>query len=194
MAGLGATFNSIMVDEAKGLMPEKPDVFGRSDPENPLCVFEYFNMRQKFGVELYYQEVRQFVTILRDSYEGLVSQYFFLKRNAAKFKKTSAPQVDLQTYVDNNKNSYLDYLPGIVTKDNYRDICEEFFVEIGVTEMLNQSMKRISSKLGFPYEGEIPHVNKTPRDEEVAADVRERFRENHSLEYDVYDYVLFRYV
>lgn len=132
--------------------------------------------------------------ILRDLYERLISQFFFLQKNGKNFKKTGVPGVDLETYLRTNKFSFLDHFPRYVTIENYKDICEEFFVEIGITEKLDESLARIARKLGFKYEGKAPHVNKTQRDGYVPSDIKDQFYENHRLEYEVYEYALSKFM
>ena len=62
---------------------------------------------------------------------------------------------------------------------------EEKFVEVGVTEYLDESMTRISKKLNKPYvPGSLKKLNISVRDdEEVPYDLKEEFMQRHQLEY-----------
>ncbi len=87
-----------------------------------------------------------------------------------------------------------DHFPREVTVSNYKEIIEEYFIEIGITEHLYESMKRIAHKLNFHYDEKmIGHYNATERDQEVFGYLRDIFIENHQLEFTVYDYVLQRF-
>ena len=190
MAGLKGVFTSTTNSPKKKPTPGEADLFRLNDPDNPLCLFGHFNMKRKFGIEQHYPNARQFMTMLRNPYERLLSQYFFLRKNADTLELTEAAQKDLEEYVLTNKSSFLDHFPREVTHDNYKDICEEFFVEIGISERMNESLARFAKSLGMAYDGETPHLNQTSRDQDVSDLARERFREMHDLEFVVYDHAV----
>jgi hypothetical protein len=86
------------------------------------------------------------------------------------------------------------HFPRVVTKDNYRAMIEESFVEIGLMEHLVESMRRIATKLSMPFDHLwLPHLNPTNRNQSHPADLREEYVEQHPLEFEVYDYVLSRF-
>ena len=95
--------------EADGEIPKPVDIFGLHSEAHPLCVFGHFNRNRKRGLETCYPDAPQFMTILRDPFQRLVSQYFFMRKNAAKWKRTVTPTVDLLTYIDQNQTSFLDH-------------------------------------------------------------------------------------
>ena len=72
-----------------------------------------------------------------------------------------APKSDINTYFLNAKSYMLEHFPRKVTRDNYKEICEKYFVHIGITEQLDESLLRISKKLNFEYVGDSIHVNRT---------------------------------
>ena len=65
-------------DEAKNRMPAK------HKRQAGTCIHGHFNKARGFGVQDYYPQARQFITILRDPFEVLVSRYYYEKLNALK--------------------------------------------------------------------------------------------------------------
>lgn len=188
---LGHYFN-----ERTGQMPRKYDLFRMHSVQRPILVHGHFNKLRKFGVEDYYPECRQFITILRDPFELAVSSYFFTRKVGSKWKDQSRiPGESIAEYLANSKPNMLNHFPREVTHDNYKEIIEEFFIEIGITEHLSESMRRIARKLEQPYDPTLlGHHNATERDQEVPSQLRERFVESNPLEFELYGYVLRRFL
>jgi hypothetical protein len=177
--------------EENGEMPKKHNIFSLHHVDNPLVVYGHFNRKRKFGVEDYYPEVQQFISILRDPFELMVSAYFFMKQHAHRWADcTRNPGLSVNDYLHRSKSTMLYHFPRIVTFDNYKDIIEEFFIEIGIAEQLSVSMQRIANKLQMSFDPSIlGHLNTSERNQEVSEHLREIFVENNQLEYDVYQYV-----
>jgi len=181
--------------EVDAEMPVWIDMERLHSYQKPVCVYGHFNKLRKFGIEDYYPKVDQFVTILRDPYELLISHYFFTLRHGEDWvDKSRTPKTDLKTYLMETKPNMLNHFPREVNLHNFKDICEEYFMEIGVTEKLDESLKRIADKLGFSYGSNVPKLNETERDQSVERDLKEVFIEKNPLEYEVYNYVLQRYL
>ena len=87
----------------------------------------------------------------------------------------------------------LNHFPREVTQDNYKDMIEQYFIEIGVTEKLDISLARIADKLGFEYSNNVPFLNKTKRVTSVSDSVKDQFIELNPLEYEVYNFALSKY-
>jgi len=51
-----------------------------SKSQFPLLVYGHFNRDHGFGVEQYYPEVNQFMTMLRDPFEAAISMYYFHRK------------------------------------------------------------------------------------------------------------------
>jgi len=188
-------FHQHYFNEKEGLMPKKIDIFKLNSSKVPLCLHGHFNKLRKFGVEDYYPSANQFVTILRDPYELLISHYFFVSKVGGNWKDQSrVPKSDIETYLRSAKPNMLNHFPREVTLENYKDICEEYFIEIGITEKLDQSLERIANKLGFEFMNNTPNLNKTDRDQEVAENFKDQFIESNRLEYEVYEYCLGKYI
>ena len=72
-------------DEYSGTMPQKYDINQIHSPETPVVVYGHFNRLRYFGVEHYYPNAQQFITILRDPLEATISHYFYSKKWASKW-------------------------------------------------------------------------------------------------------------
>jgi len=157
--------------------------------DRPVVLYGHFNRLRGMGIEDRYPEVTQFVTILRDPFERAVSRHFYLRRRDGR-------TADLRTDLLHQKPewSMLCHFPRGVTMDNYRQVLDTFFIEIGIVEQLEESLRRIAGKLGKDYEPRsVPLHNASPRDEPVPYELAEEFAERHPLEYAVYRHVAGRF-
>lgn len=179
-------------DEPTGRMPEIHDIDARHSRAAPVCVYGHFNRDRGFGVEHSYPRARQFVTILRDPFDMVTSHYYFLRRTAGNWQDRSRmPGGSLAAYLETTRPNMLNHFPRPVTAENYRDIVEEFFVDIGCTEALVPSLTRIAHRLGQRFDpASLPHRNRSDRDDQDAAvqSLRALFRDRNPVECAVYDY------
>jgi hypothetical protein len=94
----------------------------------------------------------------------------------------------------NIEPNMLNHFPREISVDNFKDIIEEYFVEIGITEKLVASLSRIADKLGVSFdEQQLQELNKTERNQVLPESFKEHFVELNPLEYAVYDYVFSRF-
>lgn len=180
-------------NEETGQMPKKHDLFGLHSVDKPIVLHGHFNKLRGFGVENYYPDVKQFITILRDPYELTISSYFFTRKSGSNWKdKSRIPtEQEIEKYLINAKPNMLNHFPKEITSHNYREIIDEYFIEIGITERLRDSMKWIAHKLGMLYNDSIlGHHNATERDQEIPDHLKELYIENNQLEFEVYNYAL----
>lgn len=177
--------------EAACEMPVRHDIFALHTRERPVVVYGHFNRRRHFGLEDYYPEARQCITLLRDPLDRMVSNYFYLKKVAHGWKKHTEPlDAELESFLLKNKSTMLSYFPREVSAGNYKEIIAQYFIDIGTVETLDRSLQRIAAKLGRPYQaGTIGRENATERDQPVSDRLRDIFVENNRLEYEVFDYV-----
>ena len=149
-----------------------------------------------FGLDDYYPDFRQFVTILRDPLDMHVSRYFFTRARVAK----NAPIFNdigtdsLTEFILNGRLNMLEHFPEEITASNYRDVLEERFVDIGLFENLSASLKRIAARLGqdpAPVDA-LEHKNAAARDAPFPYELRDRFRERWPLEHEIYRYAVER--
>lgn len=183
-------------DERAGVRPER-DVRFDNHGDTPVCVYGHFNRHRGFGVEDNYPDAKQFVTILRDPFEMAISEYYFTRKVGHDWKDQSrVPGKGLRDHLLVSRPNMLNHFPRPVSFENYRDIIDEFFVEIGFTEALTPSLSRIAARLGVSFDpADLEHINKTERDDQVGAvqEFRSAFRELNRLEFDVHDYAMKRF-
>ena len=176
-------------------MPEKYELSSLHTAENPTFVYGHFNGAKKFGIEDYYPEVDQFITVLREPFEIAVSGFFYVKKTNPEWReRLNLHEGELEEFIQSWQLGLFDYFPCEITEDNYKKVIEEKFVEVGITKYLDESMIRISKKLKQNYDsGSLQRLNVAKRDQEVSASIKEEFIKKHSLEYKVYNYVLSKY-
>jgi len=88
----------------------------------------------------------------------------------------------------------LSHFPREVTKENYRDLIEEYFIEIGVTECFEESVMKMAKKPNKPYRRKFfACQNITKRTEDHPHDLKQEYIERNPLEFEVYNYVRSRY-
>jgi len=166
-----------------------------------MCIHGHFNHTRGFGVDDYYPKADQFITFLRDPLEIVISNYFFWKKKAREkqirtgfLKEGDANDYrDIEDFFAKRPESHIpNFLPGYLTKQNYKDIFEEKFVYIGVVEDMPTSLKKLGRKLGFKLT-EAVWVNKSERDEDVSQATKERFISANAFAYDIYHYAKKKY-
>ena len=184
-------------NERDGRMPQKHDLKALHTRNIDVCLYGHFNRKRNFGIEHYYPEVNQFITILRDPFEKAVSSYLFLRKNSRNWKDQSRiPKVELHDFLLRKTDGagMFNHFPRGVTLDNFKEVIETQFIEIGVLEHLDESMKRIASKLNYKYDpSSLQLLNATKREQRIPYELREEFIEKKPLDYAVYNYVLSKY-
>lgn len=183
-------------NDATDEMPHRHDLAHMQSLGRPLAVYGHFNRMRGFGIEHYYPQVEQFVTILREPFDMAVSAYFFMRKNRAHWKDQSKiPSESLENHLLSTTATFLDFFPQKVTFDNYKEMIETRFIEIGITEHLGESIERIARKLNCEYKADsLPRLNVTERDQEIPGFLRDAFIERHPLAYAVYRYVADSYI
>jgi hypothetical protein len=83
----------------------------------------------------------------------------------------------------------LNFMPTELTLHNFKEMLDKHFIYTGIVEDLRVSMNKLAETLGYPGE-EIAHRNKSERDERVPEEVKNKFINDNSLEYIIYNYIL----
>lgn len=176
-------------------LPVPQDLEQVHSPARPVCVYGHFNRARGFGVEDSYPQARQFVTILRDPFEQIISLYYWMRRPDVPWRE-QVPDWTLGTHIDRTQSEMLLHFPRVMTRDNFRDLIEEYFIEIGLLEELPRSLLRIADRLGQSVDPTtLQRLNATPRDAqyEDVEELRADFMARNQLEYDVYNHVRARF-
>lgn len=180
----------------KGKIPKKVRLkkFFSNQFREGICIYGHFNKSRGFGIKKYYPEVDQFITIIREPFEMAVSEYFFLRKVGKDCKvKWSIPENDIETYLTSCTPNMLNHFPCDLTMDNYKDLLEEHFIHIGMTEDMVTSVRIIAEKLGFSFAQNIETFNTTERTQRVPYELKKDFMERHPVEYAVYEFAKANY-
>lgn len=199
-----------------------PIDFSTQPADVPQIIYGHFNSSLRLGIRDQYPEVRQFVTILRNPLDAAVSTYLYSLKRAEPMIKKSPRAIaywllngglsnqgrmerraqqervssfgNVENFLRRAGSQILDHFPVEITDENYIDVIETMFVEIGVMEHLDDSVHRIARALGKEAQlPPIPHLNRSRKADIITPEVIAEFREKNALTYKVYDYVLARY-
>lgn len=189
----GSGLHEHYFNESRKKLPKRLNLEKIHSQKRPVVVYGHFNRLRGFGVEDYYPEVGQFVSILRDPFELAVSTYFYrLKIGDGWRDPAMVPKGDLAGFLRSTPPNMLNHFPRLVTRSNYREMIEEYFIEIGIMERLDESMRRIAMSLNMPFESSwLGHLNASERSESTLplADLRSQYMQQNPLEFEVYEYV-----
>lgn len=179
-------------DEVNMKPPIKYDLEKEEFSNNPIVIFGHCNRDRNFGMRDYYPNANQFITILRDPFELVISHYFYMRKvGHERADKWNIPTTDLENHLLTAQPNMLQHFPEEITLENYKEIIEKYFIEIGILEKLSPSLAMIAEKLGLPFVSDnIKHLNATQRDQTYQENAKELFMEKHYLEYTVYNYAL----
>lgn len=198
----GKTYRKLNQDESQDiLLPKIPtqDEQGNWLPEI-RCIHGHFNHGRRYGLPYYYPEISQYITILRDPFDIVVSMYFFFKkRSLAGEFLYRGNKVDIRDYyptVEHYVRDYpywlFDHLPQDINTTNYRQKLSEHFVYIGIFEDMPRSIESLAEVLGKRL-SPLPRVNVSNYDEPIPAHWRNRFYTDYPLFKLIYDFALEQY-
>ncbi|MEC7676211.1 MAG: hypothetical protein VYB89_11820, partial [Pseudomonadota bacterium] len=103
-----------------------------------------------------------------------------------------------EAFLLGQKLTFLQHFPRDLTRDNYREVIESMFIEVGIAERLPETLARFAPKLERTVApAHHRRLNSTPRDPAaLPADpdlLRAQHQDANPLEYEVYDYALRRF-
>lgn len=183
-------FHPHYLNDATGRMPDRLPAARLADRDSPPVIYGHLDRDRGTGIEQYYPQVAQFVTILRHPFDTTVSAIYF-------WRKFVDPEADLDRIgpdriaarLRKRAPNTLRHLPDGITLGNYRDVIEERFVHIGVTEALPDSLAQIAARLGKRFDpGALPRANVTERRRDFPDTLRAEYRERFPLEHAIYDF------
>ncbi len=195
--------DNLLENYKKGGLPKKQDLSHPPLPGKPLCVYGHFNRPGGFSVESYYPDITQFITILRNPWERAISGYFYrvkLRERNPDFAKIAT--MTLEQYLEGYPHadpqmgpSAEAFLPGPMDMHNFRNVLDERFVTVGITEALPACVAQMAKALGKEDSvQEIAHVNKAPRNRDIPDHLLAGFKTRNALEYAIYDHVAGNYL
>jgi hypothetical protein len=180
-------------DEANNAKPQKVPL------KAGMCIHGHFNKHRGFGVWDYYPNAEQFVTVLREPLELHLSNYFYIKKNARQdryFRNGSlqnCPWENIDDYLNSTSSFFLFHFPWEISYDNFKEIIERHFVNLGCTEHLQEFVNRLAITLGKKAI-KVAKENVSERDENPSPAAIREWKERHWLEYQLYEYVKAKYV
>ena len=161
---------------------------------NKLCIHGHFDNRKKIGVKDYYPNAKQFVSIMRDPIETRLSMYNYMKYSAKKGafysggNKVRSFDTPIDDFFTNGRLVMLDLMPFDFTVSNYKDVINNNFIYFGLFENIQESVNDLADILSTKSIN-IPHLNKAEKEYYPSQEALNTFKDNHVLEYKIYDYL-----
>ncbi|OWU83990.1 hypothetical protein ATO6_16450 [Oceanicola sp. 22II-s10i] len=126
------------------------------------------------------------MTVLRDPFEAVISNYFYSKKMIENGLRAPFPFESLDDYLMKNDSQVWDHLP-LEMRDDPEKFIHNSCVFIGCLEdpaALEGQFQRV-----FDVSLELPHLNSAERTEEVSEAVRARWLRRNQEAVDLYSYV-----
>jgi hypothetical protein len=160
----------------------------------PECVHGHFDPDIDGGNLFdFYPKAEQFITFLRDPLEMQLSIFFYMKKMIEtgslywQGEKVTSMKYDgdIDRWVEERPSYMLHFLPMKFDELNYKDVIEKYFIHIGVTEAMQNSVDILADKLNF-RSLVVPSENVTSRTKKPSPNAVKKFMEKHKLEYLIY--------
>ena len=196
------TYCHLIQDESKDIKLTKVAVYEKdgSYRQDLKCIHGHFNHGRGYGLPYYYPEVDQYISILRDPFDIVVSMYFFFKGKSLRgefFHR--GKQIDVRDqfpsvehYVRNYPDWLFDHLPQDICMSNYEEQIRRRFIYIGLFEDMQTSIDILASIFG-KTSMEMPVKNVSKYDEPVPEKLRDKFYYDFPLLHKIYQFVKKRY-
>ncbi len=191
-------------EEKSCTLPIKHNLLTESGQRVPdICIHGHFNNKRGFGVDEYYPHEKQRITIIRDPWELHISTYFYVLKQAGSMKGGAIVKGKdhpiirnswtLTDYLEKGRGSYLlDFFPESINMSNYKEVLDEYYMFIGLTEKLQESTESLAETLGKnPIE--VPKKNISTRFEQATQHQKDIFYSKNELEQCIYEYVESKY-
>lgn len=174
----GDNFRPHYVDEALMQAPDKHH--GGAG----LCIHGHFNRYRQFGTDDFYPHLNQFITFIRDPFEQHESLFFYLRREADKYKFNGQHSAiagydkfeDFMAYLADHReeiqttvaNTMLAHMPARFEKMDVAQMFGKAFIHLGTTVDLDASLDLLALKLNKPPL-RVPPQNVSPHNLDVHA-------------------------
>ena len=185
------------MNEKKGKRPKIYNLHSRSfftRKIRPICIHGHFPNSRGLGMKDSYPEVDQYITVLRDPFDMIVSNYRYMMtlknkayRDGRKIMNWVDSEFTLEKYLETAAPYTMLFFPKETNLRNYKAIIEENYVYIGIAEDLQRSIDCLALRLGFNTI-EAPKLNISKHYEEIPSDAREKFIESYPLDYAIYKF------
>lgn len=158
----------------------------------PMCIHGHFE--EEAGVFECYPRASQFITVVRDPLELQISMFFDHQKRLGKealFWKGKSVEMeykDIDQWVEERPNFLLKFFPWQITTSNYKEIINDHFIHIGITEELQKSIDIFAQKFGKASIN-VPRLNDSPRSMQPSESAIRKFKHKHKLEYELYNYI-----
>ncbi len=189
-------FQGHYFDHESNRMPRRPQWFKTALHRVgifPLCIHGHFE--EECSIARTYPHAKQFITVIRDPLEMQLSLFFDhqrrLKEKGALYWKGKKVEIeyggDIDAWVEQRHSYLLKFLPWEINIDNYKEVIDQNFVHVCVTDNFQHSIDILAKKLN-KKSCVVPKLNKSPRTQLPSESSIKRFQEKHTLEYAIYEY------
>lgn len=161
----------------------------------PECIHGHFDPQTDEGnLFFYYPKATQLITFLRDPLEMQISLFYYMKQRIEEGGMFWAGNLitemkydgDIDRWVEERDLFMLRFFPFDINETNYDMIINNYFVHIGITENMQQSINIMADKLSFKTVNVLLE-NSTPRYGSPSESSIKVFKEKHKLEYKIYE-------
>ena len=165
----------------------------RHTPGPGTLVAGHFNRLRGFGLQTYYPGAQQFVTVLRDPFDRLVSQWLFI---GARYGSLHNYERDMEGFDTWFKRRLAAFERG---QDDFSVFAQlpgdqgELslgFVAVGVVERMEDTVRLIARKLGRSAPSTLPYENRTGGNARQFEPWRSRHRAAFEPEYRIYEHAV----
>jgi hypothetical protein len=176
-------FHEVYYDERTGIQPLAPM------PQRGSVIHGHFS--DELAIHRLYPEADQFITIIRDPFDIVVSNYFYLKRASADWLSKPDIPASLAAYLEQAIADRFDivfnFLPHRGVGQSMEAFIRATFLRVVLCEEYQSSVDILADTLNKPRVA-VPRINESVRDEPIP-NLREAFRQVYTEEYEFFDLV-----
>ena len=140
--------------------PDLPHLTRLAPNQPGLLAHGHFNIDKAMGLKDSYPDANQFMTVMRDPFERMISLWLYLNRQT-RSGHTSAIDgfrsfdhwfgtLEEQAAINPGGTGFLRNFPKPVTAQNAAHVFDDQFVAVGLTHRLQETVDRFAERLGKP--------------------------------------------